>query len=58
MITIKHVLKDGTQVESIDGKVIKADQFSVLYETINRMQKEGIEQQDETINRRYCFNNG
>lgn len=41
MITIKHVLKDGTQVESIDGKVIKADQFDVLYETINRMQKEG-----------------
>ena len=35
------VLKDGTQVESIDGKVIKADQFDVLYETINRMQKEG-----------------
>ncbi len=42
MITIKHVLQDGTEVNSIDGKVIKAEQFGVLYETINRMQKEGV----------------
>ena len=41
MITIKHVLKDGTQVDSIEGKVIKAEQFGVLYETINRIQKDG-----------------
>jgi hypothetical protein len=50
MVTIKHVLKDGTQVDDITGKVIKADQYPVLYEAINRMQKEGIEQQDETNN--------
>lgn len=41
MITIKHVLKDGTEVDSIEGKVIKADEFSLLYEVINRIQKEG-----------------
>lgn len=37
MITIKHVLKDGTQVESIEGKVIKADQHELLYEAIKRI---------------------
>lgn len=47
MITITHVLKDGTQVESIEGKVIKAKDFSVLYETINRMQKEGDQNTDD-----------
>ena len=48
MITIKHVLKDGTQVDSIDGKVIKASDFNVLYEVINRInQKEGDQKTDE-----------
>ena len=47
MITIKHVLKDGTAVGSIDGKVIKANDFSMLYEVINRMQKEGDQKQDD-----------
>lgn len=49
MVIIKHVLKDGTQVESINGKVIKAEQFGVLYETINRMQKEGDQNTDEAV---------
>ena len=40
MITIKHVLQDGTEVESIDGKVIKAAEFKVLYEIINRIDQE------------------
>lgn len=40
MITIHHVLKDGTEAESIEGHVIKADEFQVLYEVINRIQKE------------------
>lgn len=40
MITIKHVLKDGTQVDSIEGKVIKAKELSVLYEVINRIRNE------------------
>lgn len=41
MITITHILKDGTQVDGIEGHLIKADQFPVLYEVINRIQKEG-----------------
>lgn len=40
-VRIHHVLKDGTQVDDIAGKVIKADQFPVLYEVVNRIQKEG-----------------
>jgi len=38
---IKHILADGTAVDSIEGKVIKADEHPVLYEVINRIQKEG-----------------
>lgn len=41
MATIKHVLKDGTQVDSIEGHLIKADEFKVLYEVINRISKAG-----------------
>lgn len=37
------MLKDGTQVDSVDGHVIKAADFNVLYEVINRIQKEGGE---------------
>lgn len=49
MIRIHHVLKDGTQVDSIDGHVIKAKDFSVLYEVINRIQKEGDQKTYETV---------
>ena len=38
---IHHILKDGTEVDDITGKVIKAEDFPVLYEVINRIQKEG-----------------
>lgn len=44
---IKHILKDGTEVPDIDGHVIKADQFEVLYEVINRIQEK--EQKHETV---------
>lgn len=37
MTTIKHVLKDGTKVDSIEGHVIKADEFPLLYEVVNRI---------------------
>lgn len=40
---IYHILKDGTEVDDITGKVIKAEDFPVLYEVINRIQKEGAE---------------
>jgi hypothetical protein len=46
---IYHVLKDGTVVPDINGKVIKADDFPVLYETINRIQKEGKTKTNGTI---------
>ena len=38
---IYHILKDGTAVDSIEGLMIKADDFPVLYETINRIMEEG-----------------
>lgn len=38
---IKHILKDGTEVSDITGKVIKAKDFPILYETINRISKKG-----------------
>ncbi len=41
MVTINHILKDGTQVDSIEGHLIKADEFKVLYEVINRISKAG-----------------
>lgn len=34
---IKHILKNGTEVDDITGKVIKADEHPVLYEVINRI---------------------
>ena len=37
MITIHHVLKDGREVDSIEGHVIKADEFSMLYEVVSRI---------------------
>ena len=32
---IHHILKDGTEVTDIAGKVIKAEQFEVLYQIID-----------------------
>lgn len=39
MITVHHVLKDGKKVDDVAGHVIKADEHSVLYEVINRIQQ-------------------
>lgn len=39
---VRHVLKDGTEVPSVEGKVIKADDFRTMYEVIIRItMKEG-----------------
>lgn len=46
---IRHVLKDGTEVPDVAGHVIKAESFPVLYETINRIQKEGETKKHETV---------
>lgn len=40
MITIHHVLKDGTKVDDVTGHVIKAKENPVLYELINRIQQQ------------------
>ena len=48
MTTIHHVLKDGTEVESIEGHVIKAEEFQVLYEVINRINNRK-DQNDEAV---------
>lgn len=34
---VRHVLKDGTEVPSVEGKVIKADDFRTMYEVIIRI---------------------
>lgn len=41
MITIRHILRDGTQVDDIEGHVIKADEFATLYEAISRINVKG-----------------
>ena len=38
-VKIHHILKDGTEVKDIKGHLIKADEFPVMYEVINRIQK-------------------
>lgn len=59
-VRIHHVLKDGTQVDSVEGHLIMAADHPVLYETINRIsQKEGIQSQDgQTHNNRHHQSNG
>lgn len=37
---IKHFRKDGTQVDSIEGIVLKKDDFKGLYQMLERMEKE------------------
>lgn len=36
---IRHVLKDGSRVESIKGIVIKADHFPQVYRVIERIEE-------------------
>lgn len=40
-VKIHHILKNGTEVKDIKGHLIKAEEFPVLYEVINRIQKKG-----------------
>lgn len=44
---VRHVLKDGTEVPSVEGKVIKADDFRTMYEVIIRITMK--EESDETV---------
>lgn len=34
---IKHILKNGQQVDSIEGIMLKADDFPRIYELMDRM---------------------
>ena len=36
---VKHFLKDGTQVESVAGIVIKQEEFKSLYKTMEKVEK-------------------
>lgn len=47
MVKIHHILKDGTKVDSIEGHIIKAKEFQVLYEVINKINEK--EQKHETV---------
>lgn len=38
-VRIHHVLKDGTQVDSVEGHVIGAKEFQLLYEVVNRINR-------------------
>lgn len=37
MITIKHVLKDGTKVSDVAGHVVKAAEHEALYQVMERI---------------------
>ena len=45
---IKHILRNGTQVDSVEGKVIKAQEFGVLYEVIGRIRNDERHETDDT----------
>lgn len=38
---ITHVLKDGTKLNDISGRVIKQDDFKFVYEIIKRIEQRG-----------------
>lgn len=37
MVTIRHFLKDGTQVDSIEGRVVSYEDCPTVYDLINRI---------------------
>lgn len=41
MLMIKHVLKDGTEVDDITGYVIRIDDHEALYKLIDLISKKG-----------------
>lgn len=48
-MAVFHVLKDGTKVDSVAGKVIKYDQFESLYSVITAIQERGDMKNDRTV---------
>ena len=43
---VKHVLKDGTCVDNIEGHVVKIEDAKVLYTIIDEMNEKGSEQDE------------
>lgn len=37
---IIHILKDGTELEDINGHVVKSEEVPLLYETLKKIQSE------------------
>lgn len=48
-MNIRHILKDGTEVEDVTGHVIKAKEHSVLYEIINKISEAKEGQKNEAV---------
>lgn len=49
---IRHFLKDGTQVNSVEGIVITMEQFPEIYRLFDRINQkivEGRDERDETV---------
>ncbi len=36
-MAVRHILKDGTEVASVAGRVIRQEEFPALYEVIGRI---------------------
>lgn len=51
-MTIKHILKNGKQVESIAGTVIRRKEFPELYAMLDKMQKGFVENGNLESNKR------
>ena len=47
---VKHFLKDGSQVESIEGYVLKQKDFPGLYSTLDQIEKRMIQEEKKKKN--------
>lgn len=45
-MAIKHVLKDGRTLESVNGYTVKVEQAEILYRMIDRINARGEKQND------------
>ena len=46
-MAVRHILKDGTEVASVAGRVIRQEDFPVLYEIIGKIGRKAKEAQKE-----------
>ena len=45
---LRHYLKDGTEVSTVAGKVIKADEYPIAYRVIERTKNDDIRRVKES----------